>query len=433
MERTLSNECVKKVGEKVLLKGWMNQLRELGKISFLILRDRGGYIQLVLEDKAEIAKLKGLYVGTVLQVEGVVKKANQTELGVEISQASLKVLSPVKEAPPVEYNKDEINAELPTILDNRPITVRNKKIAAVFRVQATILKTFGESMRRQGFVEFRNPVLLESASESGATVFEVNYYDRKAYLCQSPQFYKQIMLGAYERVFTITPAFRAEKHHTSRHLTELTQLDGEMAFIEDMDDVHKIVEQVVRDILSAISEENQVELDLWKVTLPKLPKGRFPKIKVKEGLEIIQKRMGKDANRELDFEPEDERELGKYILEEFNSDFFWATHYYKDKNFYTWNDEKSPDESLSYDLLCRGIEWLSGTVRIENYEELIKNIKKQKLDPEKMKGYLQAFKYGTPPEAGFSLGLERITQKVFNFDNIREATLFPRDVERLAP
>lgn len=433
MNRTLARECKERIGKKVLLKGWMHQLRELGKINFLILRDRSGLIQVVLEDQGEIKKLKGLYVGTVLEIEGMIKETTQTDLGVEVGEPSLKVISPVTEPPSVEYNKDDVQAELPTILDNRPITIRNEKLAAVFRVQATILRAFRESMSQQDFTEFRNPVLIGSPSESGADVFEVKYFDRKAYLCQSPQLYKQIMLGAFERVFTVTPVFRAEKHHTSRHLTELTQMDGEMAFIESMDDVHQVVENFIRHVFHVIEEEHVQELALWGVSLPKLPEGRFPKIKVKEGLEIIKKRTGKSADRKLDFEPEDERELGKWVQEEHGTDLLWVTHYYKNKNFYTWNDEESPEESLSYDLLCRGIEWLSGTVRIEDYQEIIANIRKQKLNPDHFKGYLDAFRYGIPPEAGFSLGLERLTQKIFDFDNIRMATLFPRDVERLSP
>jgi nondiscriminating aspartyl-tRNA synthetase len=433
MKRTLSDECKKQVGKKVLLKGWMNQFRELGKINFLILRDRGGLIQVVIEDTKEVEKLKGMQVGTVLSITGKVQSAGKTELGVEISEPEITIISPVKDVPPVEYNKEDINAELPTILNNRAITVRNKKVQAIFRVQATILEAFRESMKAQEFVEFRSPVLMKTPSESGASVFEVKYYDRKAYLAQSPQFYKQIMVGAFERAFTITPVFRAEKHHTNRHLTELTQMDGEMAFVDDMDEVHVVCEEFLKYIFEKIEKVNKKELDLWEATVPEMPKGRLPKIKVAEAFKILQKRLGKDPNRELDLDPEDERELCKWAKEEYGSDLLWVTHYLKDKNPYTWNDPESPNESLSYDLICRGIEWLTGTIRVEKYDKLVENMKKEGFDLKNYEGYLQAFKYGMPPEAGFSFGLERITQKIFNFKNIRQATLFPRDVERLTP
>jgi nondiscriminating aspartyl-tRNA synthetase len=243
MERTLSVDCKKRVSKKVLVKGWMFNLRKLGNINFLILKDRGGYIQIVVENDKELDKLNGLQVGTVLSIEGTVKKAEQTELGVELVDPDIKVIIPVKYVPPVEYNKEDVNADISTIIDHRALTVRNKKIQAVFKVQATILKAFEESMRSQEFVEFINPVLIGTPSESGADVFEVKYFDKKAYLCQSPQLYKQIMLGAYERVFTITPVFRAEKHHTNRHLTELTQMDAEMAFVDDIEQPMEVVEK----------------------------------------------------------------------------------------------------------------------------------------------------------------------------------------------
>ncbi|MBU0975610.1 MAG: aspartate--tRNA(Asn) ligase [Patescibacteria group bacterium] len=430
MNRTLATECKNKVGKPVLLKGWMNQLRELGKINFLILRDRSGYIQLVIEDKKELEKVSKYYVGTVIEVEGEVQESKQAELGVEIIKPKITVLNPVEEAPPVEYNKDEIQAELPTILNYRPITLRNRKIQAVFKVQATVLEAFREALRSKDFVEFRNPVLMKTPSESGADVFEVKYFDGKAYLAQSPQFYKQMMVGVFERVFTISPVFRAEKHHTNRHLTELTHMDGEMGFVTSLDEVLEVIEYVVRHIFEKVNEKNADELKLWNVTTPKLPDGKFPRVKVKEAFEMLQKRTGKSPDRKLDPEPEDERGICKWAMEEYNSDVIWLTHYYKNKNLYTQNEGEF---SLSYDLLCRGIEWLTGTIRIHEYKKLVEGMKKEGFDLKNYEGYLQAFKYGMPPEAGFSFGLERITQKIFDFDNVREATLFPRDVERLAP
>lgn len=433
MERTLVKDLPSKEGQTVKLKGWQHHLRDLGKIAFLILRDRSGLVQIVIQSKEELRKVAELQPGTVLTVEGKVQKTEATDLGAELVDPKITVEVPIKEVPPVEYYKDEMKINLDTELEYRPIVLRNIKKQAIFKVQAGILEAFRKSMRSQDFTEFRNPILMGSPSESGADVFEAKYFDGKAYLAQSPQLYKQIMIGAFERVFTVTPVFRAEKHSTTRHIIELTQLDGEMAFIESYHDVMAVVEQVMRDIIEHLGKKCSKELALHKVELPKIPKQPIPKIKVKEALAIIEKRTGKSAKREeLDVDPEDERELGKWALEEHNSDFLWLINFKKDKNFYTWNDPDNPDESLSYDLLFRGLELLSGTHRIHLYDKLVDNMEKQGLNKKYFNHFLQAFKYGMPSEGGFSFGLERLTQQVFQLKNIRQATLFPSDLKRIA-
>ena len=339
----------------------------------------------------------------------------------------------VTEPWPVEVNKKEIEANLDTVLDYRALTLRNQKVQAIFKVQAGILKAFRESMEKQGFSEFVSPILMGAPSESGADVFEVKYFENKAYLAQSPQVYKQIMLGVFERAFTVSKVFRAEKHNTSRHLMEITQLDGEMGFISDYDEVLQVVEQTVKDIFEFLHANYSRELKLWGVKLPKLPEGRFPKVKVKEALKIIEKRLDKNAKRdELDVDPEDEREIAKWAFEKYGSEVLWLLNFKKDKNFYTWNNPDDKDESLSYDLVCRGLEWLSGTHRIHKYDVLLERFLKQGLKPQHYEHYLQAFKYGIPSEAGFSFGLERMTQQIFKLENIREATLFPSDLKRIA-
>jgi len=433
MKRIVANELKEHVGEEVLMKGWLHNFRKLGNIAFLVIRDRGGLTQVVVTDKTEMDKLDNLYTGTIVEVTGKLVEAPKSKFGYEIQDGKLKVLVPVTYPSPIDISKDDVHAELDTMLDYRSVVLRHPKMQAVFKVQAGILQAFAESMRRQGFTEFRNPILLGSASESGASVFEVKYFEGKAYLAQSPQFYKQIMTGIFERVFTIGTVFRAEKHNTIRHLMEITQLDGEMGFIDDYDEVLVVIEQVTRDIFEYLEKNFKKELDLWKVTLPKLPKGRFPKLKIKEAHKIIEERTGKSAKREeLDMDPEDEKEIAKYILEKFDTDFLWLLNFKKDKNFYTWNNPDDPDESLSYDLECRGLEWLSGTHRIHIYEKLVENMKKQGLSGDDAKHYLQAFQYGMPSEAGFSFGLERMTKQIFGFNNIREATLFPSDLNRVA-
>lgn len=430
MERVISNKVADFVNQKIKLQGWLHNFRDIGKIAFLILRDRGGVIQTVVENKDLINKLSVLQIGAVLTVYGEVKE-NKGKF--EIINPEIDVDVEIKKAAPVDISKETINADIDTLLDHRPVVLRHQKYAAIFKVQAKILEVFANTMRELGFTEFRNPLLIGSPSESGASVFEVNYFDGNAYLAQSPQIYKQIMVGVFERAFTVSTVFRAEKHNTSRHIMELTQMDGEMGFIESYDEVLDVVETVVRRIITTIDSDFKNELQMWGATVPKLPEGNFPRLKVKEALKIIEERTGRSAQREeLDLDPEDEREICRYILEKYNSDFMWLLNFKKDKNFYTWNNPEDADESLSFDLECRGLEWLSGTHRIHKYDKLKERLLNQGLKEEHYEHYLQAFEFGMPSEAGFSFGLERLTQQIFGFSNIREATLFPTDLKRIA-
>lgn len=432
-ERILSNQLIEHIGERVLVQGWLHTTRELGKLVFLILRERTGLIQVVIDDKDSMNLLKNMQPGTILSIIGKVMKTDATESGVELINPEIAVDVPITEVSPVAYNKKSLDVNIDTELDYRPLVIRNPKKMAIFKAQAVILKGFADSMREQGFTEFRAPVIQNAPSESGASVFEVDYFEGKAYLAQSPQVYKQIMVGAFERAFTITPVFRAEKHNTTRHIMELTQMDGEMGFIKDYTEILDVIEKTVRHIVSLLKSECEKDLILNDVKLPTLPTREFPRLKVKEALEIIEKRTGKSAKRdELDLDPEDERKIGRYALEEFGSDFLWLIGFKKDKNFYTWNSTENPDESISFDLAFKGLELLSGTHRIHLFDELYKNFKAQGLTDEYYIHYFQAFKYGMPSEGGFSFGLERFTQQLFELKNIREATLWPSDLKRIA-
>jgi len=433
MKRTISSELSSQVSKEVRVDGWLHNFREMGKLGFLILRDRGGLLQVVVNSKEALDELSTLQPGSVVRVLGTVKKTDSTEIGVEIIDPKVEVLVPIKEVPPVSYNKKSIDVNVDTELDFRPLVLRNIKKQAIFKVQALILQKFAESLRSQGFTEFKSPVLMSAPSESGASVFEVNYFEGKAYLAQSPQVYKQIMVTAFERAFCVGPAFRAEKHNTTRHIMEVTQMDAEMGFIDDYDEAMEVAEKVIKDIVEAVTEQYKDVFSMYGVELPKIPAGRFPKVKVREGLELIEKRLKKSAEREdLDLDPEDERELSKWALEEKKSDFLWVINFKNNKNFYTYDDPKFPDESLSFDLEFRGLEMLSGTHRINDYNELYKRFKLQGLTDAYYEHYFQSFKYGMPSEAGFSFGLERLTMKLFDLQNIREATLFPSDLKRIA-
>ena len=426
---TLKNE----IGKDIILQGWMHNLRILGKIAFLFLRDGSGIVQLVIEDKSLIDKIKDCQIGSILEVSGKVKEA-KTNLGVEIVASNIEILNKITEISNLDISKKDLNANLDTILDNRSISLRQEKHRAIFTLQSVILEVFREFLRKENFHEFVSPVLMGAPSESGADVFEVKYFNHKAYLAQSPQIYKQIMVGVFERVFTISKVFRAEKHNTSRHIMEITQMDAEMGFIDDYFDVMNVAEGFVKFLIDKLGQGNKYKaiFDLFEVDIPTIS-SKIPIIKVKEALKLIEKRTGKSAKREeLDVDPDDEKEVSKWAKEKFNSDFVWLINFKKDKNFYTYNDRKYPDESLSYDLLFRGLEVLSGTHRIENYDLLIRRMKKQGLNLDNYEQYLLAFKYGMPKHGGFSFGLERLTQKFLGLSNIRYATLFPSDLKRLA-
>jgi nondiscriminating aspartyl-tRNA synthetase len=434
MERSISQECTKKIGKKVLVQGWIHNLRLLGKINFLILRDRGGLLQIVVIDKKEVEKIKSLQVGSVLSIEGEVKEAKQTELGVEISNPIITVITPVKEVPPVEYNKKDIHAELDTILDNRVITLRNEKLQAIFKVQATVKAGYREFMNKNDFIEISSPKLLAEASEGGANFFEIPYfYGKKAYLAQSPQFYKQIMVGVFERVFEIAPVYRAEKHRTSRHMSEYVSMDAEFGFIESWEDILEFSEQTIKYIIEYVWEKSALEMKILGAVKP-VYIDKTPRFKISEIHEIYFKEKKIDFRKEMDLEPEEERFICEYAAKKYKSDLVFATHFpTKKRPFYTKISDKNEEETYSADMLFRGVEIMTGGQRENRYEQLVKQAKLWNVSIDKIKGYLDCFKYGMPPEGGFAMGSERITQKLLGLSNVKEATLFPRDTERLTP
>lgn len=423
----------KYLSKKVLIAGYIKKIRNIGKVAFIVLNDRSGSIQCVLDSKEKISKIKSLQLESVISLLGcTVKTPNGKDY--EFLVSDIEIISKVETPTPVELSKPTLDAHLDTILDNRSITLRHERSKAIFKIQATILYSFSNTLRNLGFTEFRSPVLIGVPSESGASVFTVEYYDNKAYLAQSPQLYKQIMVGVFERVFCISPVFRAERHNTSRHIMEMTQLDAELGFIEDYNEIMEIIQEIVLNFIKDVGTLNKQELSLLNLELPIVPKdNKIPKLKVKEVLEIIEKETGKSAERdELDLEPEDERVICEYVKKNLKSDFLLVLNYKKDKNFYTWNDKSNPDESLSYDLLFKGIEVLSGTYRIHDKKVLLERMQKQGLTINNYKQYLDVFEYGMPQHGGFSFGLERLTMKFCNLDNIKEATLFPSDLDRIA-
>lgn len=433
--RTLIIDTLNKIGKPVLLKGWVNIRRDHGKIIFIDLRDRSGLIQVVVDPQKISTEL---HPQDVIEVEGKVVSRPEKLINkniptgtVELQVEKIIVLTKAEELP-FDMGSPQLNMELPTILDYRGLTLRHPKISAVFKVQEIILQTFRAVLKQQGFTEISVPTIVATATEGGSEVFPIEYFDKKAYLAQSPQFYKQVMVGVFERVFTAAHAYRAEPSVTTRHMTEYIGLDAEMGFITDWTEVLEMAELVVKAIFKAVKDNCLFELKLFNASLPKVST-KIPKVKLSEAQEIIYKRTKVDHRDQPDLDPEDEREICRWALEEKGSDLVFITHYpTKKRPMYTYPDPHNPKETLSFDLIGKGVEWITGGQRINNYEQLITNMRKWGCDPKDFEfPYLQAFKYGMPPEGGFCLGLERITQNILGLNNVREATLFPRDMTRI--
>lgn len=436
MERTLAAETIKKIGEIVKLSGWVNRRRDHGKIIFIDLRDRSGIIQIVFADplskQSEVERLRPEYVvevtGKVVERGLKVVNPNLPTGRVEVQASEIKTLG-LAESLPFDMGGQELNLELPTLLDHRCLTLRHESVAPIFKVQETILEAFRKTAKQLNCTEVVVPTISASATEGGAEVFFVDYFGHKAYLTQSPQLYKQMMVPVFERVFTIAKAYRAEPSVTTRHLTEATQMDCEFGFI-DFITLLDYLETVGTSMVKAVEETNASILEKFKV--PKVAYGKIPRLKMREVQEIIYKEYGRDVRKEKDLGPQDEVDICAWAKKNHNSDFVTVTHYpTKKRAFYTMPNPQDPEFSLSYDLLYRGLEILSGSQRINDYALLVAAIKDRGMDPKNYEMYLMAFKYGMPPEGGFSFGLERLTKQLLNLPNIREASLFPRDMERV--
>lgn len=424
-------ESVKKVGEKVRLLGWVSVIRDHGKITFIDLRDRSGVIQCVGESIQKVS------LESAAEIEGIVKNRPEKLINpklktgkVEIEIEKINILSASQELP-FDISQEDLNVGLPVLLDNRSLTLRNLKQQAIFKVQVVIIDSFREALMKKDFVEFQAPLIISSVPEGGAEVFKIKYYDHEAYLSQSPQLYKSLLVGIFERVFSVNQIFRAEPSVTTRHLVEATSLDAEFGFIDSWKDVLSMEEYVVRYIFTKVQEKCSEELKLFKTTLPILSK-EIPVVKLREAQKIISKRTGRDVTGEKDLSPEDEKEICKWAKEEKGSELVFISHFLtKKKPFYCYPDPEDPTYAFSVDLLGRGVEWSSGGQRLNDYKTILEHIKEWGLKPKDVELYLQSFKYGVPPLGGFALGAERMTMHILGLSNIREASLFPRDMERV--
>jgi len=432
MRRTLALETTEKVGKEVILRGWVDRRRDHGKLVFIDLRDRSGIVQVV--GGKELGDLRPEHV---VEIAGKVRNRPENLVNpkistgaVEVGADGVKILAEAASLP-FDMGMEELNLELATLLDHRALTLRHPKIRAAFKVQEVIIAAFRQALKELGFTEFQAPTIVPVATEGGAEVFPVSYYDRTAYLAQSPQLYKQILIGVFERVFTLAHAYRAEPSVTTRHISEYLSLDAELGFIESWEEIMDAAEEVIKKIFAAVERECQAELAIYQAKLPKVSK-KIPRIKMREAQQIIFERTGRDNRKELDLMPEDEREICKWAEEKHGSELIFVTHYpTKKRPFYTYPDPENPEYTLSFDLLGRGVEWVTGGQRINDYDQLLANIKKWGNDPKDFELYLEAFKYGMPPEGGFAFGAERITMHILGIKNIREVSFFPRDMERV--
>ena len=410
--------------------------RNQGKVAFFDFRDRSGYVQGVVFGKPEVLEVaKALKPECVVTVTGIVKPRDEKQVNekqpnghIELEITSIEVLSEA-EGLPFELNT-ELNLE--TLLDNRPLTLRRERERAIFKVQHHILHAYRSFLVSQGFVEFQAPKLVGGDAEGGSEVFKVEYFkERSASLATSPQLYKQIMAAVYERVFAVGQTFRAEKSATSRHLSEISMLDLEMAFVKDHTDVIALVTELMKSITEHVAQSCKVELELLGVAVPQTPE-TFPTLTLRDAQQLIKQETGEDKTNEPDLEPEDERFLCEYAAKEWGSDFVFVTHFPTSKRpFYTHVDPDNPEFTRSFDLLFRGLEMCSGGQRVHDYTELKERIAQKGLDPEKFDFYLQAFKYGIAPHGGIGMGLERLTMKYCGLENVKEATMFPRDMNRI--
>ncbi len=431
MKRTYIKDLTGNTGQEVSISGWVSVRRDQGKMVFMDMRDMSGTVQcVVLPNHTEaLETVKEVRTEWVLQITGFVNKRPEKNVkagvqngDIELEITAITVLSKAQELP------FEINTEvnLDTYLDNLPLTLRSDRARDIFKVQETIIQAFREALKEENFTEFQAPALVGADAEGGSETFKVEYYyDKTAFLATSPQLYKQIMTGVFERVFTTPKIFRGEKSATTRHLSELTQMDFEMAFIENETDVMAVLEKVIKHIVKKVGENTGEVFSRFNTTLPLVPE-KFPVLTLREAQKIL------GASEDPDLEPEQERAICEWAKKEHGSDFVFITRFpTKKRAFYTYEDEGEAPFSRGFDLLFRGLEINSGAQRIHNYDALVERMKSRGLDPEKFSYYLQAFKYGMPPHGGCSTGLERITARMLELSNVKEAALFPRDINRI--
>ena len=419
-------------GKEVKVNGAVHTIRDMGNVAFVILRKREGLLQCVYEEGVTKFDLKELKEADTVEVTGTLTESEKAPNGIEIRLDTVKVLSEPAEPMPLPISKWKMNTSLEAKLNYRAISLRNVRERAKFRIQEGIVRGFRDFLYQEGFTEIHTPKIGAKSAEGGANLFRLDYFHRPAVLQQSPQFYKQMMVGVFDRVFETAPVFRAEKHNTKRHLNEYTSLDFEMGYIDGFEDLMGMETGFLQYTMKLLEKEYAKELKLLSVELPKtdeIPAVRFDEIK-----RLVSEEYGRKIRSPYDLEPEEEVLISRYAKEKWDADFVFVTHYpSKKRPFYAMDDPEDPTYTLSFDLLFRGMEVTTGGQRIHDYNMLLEKMEKRGMTEEGMEQYLSAFKHGMPPHGGLGIGMERLTMKLVGEDNVRETTLFPRDLSRLEP
>ena len=420
------------VGKTVRVNGAVHTIRDMGEVAFVILRKRDGLLQCVYEEETAGFDLKDLKEAATVEAEGILEKEERAPGGIEIRLTGMKILS-LPDAPmPLPVAKWKLNTSLEAKLNMRSVSLRNIRERAKFKLQEGIVRGFRDFLYEQGFTEINTPKIGAKSAEGGSNLFKLDYFHRPAVLQQSPQLYKQMMVGVFDRVFETGPVFRAEKHNTKRHLNEYTSLDFEMGYIDGFEDIMAMETGFLQYTMKLLETEYAKELKILGITLPKTD--QIPAVRFDRAKELVAEKYDRKIRNPFDLEPEEESLIGRYFQEEYGADFVFVTHYpSKKRPFYAMDDPEDSRYTLSFDLLYHGLEITTGGQRIHDYRMLTEKIAARGMTEEGLEQYLDTFRYGMPPHGGLGIGLERLTMKLAGEDNVRETTLYPRDLSRLEP
>lgn len=421
------------IGKKVKVNGVIHTIRDMGTVAFIILRKREGLVQGVYEEGVSTFDIKDIKEASAVEITGQLTASEKAPNGIEIRIEAIKILSePTESMMPLQISKWKLNTSLEAKLNYRAIALRNIRERAKFKIQEGIVKGFRDFLYEEGFTEIRTPKIGAKGAEGGSNIFKLDYFHRPAILQQSPQLYKQMMVGVFDRVFETAPVFRAEKHNTKRHLNEYTSLDFEMGFIDGFEDIMAMETGFLQYTMALLEREYARELKILGVTLPKVDK--IPAVRFDDAKKLVAEKYNRNIKNPFDLEPEEEVLIGQYFKETCDSDFVFVTHYpSKKRPFYAMEDPTDCKFTESFDLLFKGMEITTGGQRIHDYNMLTDKIKARDMTEEGLEQYLDTFKHGMPPHGGLGIGLERLTMKLLGEDNVRETTLFPRDMSRLEP
>ena len=420
------------LNQEAILEGAIHSIRNMGDVAFVIIRKREGLFQTVFVNEEVNFSIHDLKEGMTVKVKGIVNEEERAPHGRELRIREIQVLSAPAEPLPLAIDKWKLNTSLEAKLNYRSLSLRNIQERARFKIQEALTRAFRDYLYENGFTEIHTPKIGARGAEGGANLFKLSYFHKPAVLAQSPQFYKQMMVGVFDRVFETGPVFRAEKHNTKRHLNEYTSLDFEMGYIDSFEEIMAMETGFLQYAMKLLKENYGKELEILKVQLPDVSK--IPAVRFDVAKELVAKKYNRQIRNPFDLEPEEEALIGQYFKEEYNADFVFITHYpSKKRPFYAMDDPEDTRFTLSFDLLFHGLEITTGGQRIHDYNALLKKIEDRGMDTEGMEQYLDTFKYGMPPHGGLGIGLERLTMQLLGEENVREACLFPRDLNRLEP